>query len=389
MEFPSGRIAQLQEFGLTAHAARAYLALLELGAAEARGVSELANIPSAKVYAALAHLERGGLAQVVAGKPRKYAPVAIETFVDRQLREQEETIGQLRTRKGELIALFPLVGAAAVQERAQTAMLSGKRNILRHLREACAGAEVAIFAIANGPVVGPRTPIGRLLEQARARGVDVRVVRDGDAADAALAPAAWARAEASLIATFDEGGAMLVRLSRTRARDGHACESAIHTTDLALVRPLRRLVATAHAAQESATARDADARVDRRAFEAHLRERAAKRPARAVALMPWTPGLASDRLWLAAQAAKRARILLVDHGASPEPLRAPPNADVRCVKRASGVAYVVFDGADAFLASPPHAAGARDARFAITQDEAIVRALEDQFECRWDGSVGA
>lgn len=388
MEFPTARIGQLQELGLHAYAARAYLALLELGVAEARGVSALAGIPSAKVYATLAHLERRGLAQVMPGKPRKYMPVAIEAFLDRQLREQEESIGTLRARRGELAALFPLVGAATLADRAQTVMLSGRRNIFQRLREACEAAEAGICAMASGAVAGPRTPVSRLLDQARTRGVEVRIVRDGDAAAAALAPAAWTRAESSLIATFDEGSAMLVRMAQGRARDGQGEESAIHTTDPALVRPLRKLVATAHAAQERDSVGGADARVDRRAFEARLVEHGATRPARALAIVPWSPALARDRLWLAALAAKRARVLLV--GTEPAPLfdlpaRAPPHAEVRRIARAGGVSFVVFDGAQAFLASPLGS----DMRFAITQDGAMVRALEDQFDLRWESTASA
>lgn len=87
-------------------------------------------------------------------------------------------------------------------------------------------------------------------------------------------------------------------------------------------------------------------------------------------------------------AAKRARILL--EGNEPSalfdlPARAPPHAEVRRAARARGVSFVVFDGAQAFLASP--VGGGRDARFAITQDGAMVRALEDQFDLRWESAA--
>ena len=43
----------LRDIGLSEHAARAYLALVELGPAEARDVARKANVPLTKVYTTL------------------------------------------------------------------------------------------------------------------------------------------------------------------------------------------------------------------------------------------------------------------------------------------------------------------------------------------------
>lgn len=246
MEFSVVAMGQLREFGLSAYASRAYLALLELGVAEARGVSQLANIPTAKVYGTLVQLQRRGLAEVTPGKPRTYAPVPMEEFLERQLQEKEEQTLDLRARKDRLVEMFPITGTGAVTRRAQTVTVAGRRNIVQHLREACAASQESILAILAAPLRDDATT-RRLFEQAAARGIEVRLLDDAaPLRHVAAAPQSY------LVATFDDRIAMLVHLGTGRRLAGQPDDTAIHTTDPAFVLPLRGLLAAHRAEQDAA-----------------------------------------------------------------------------------------------------------------------------------------
>lgn len=299
VEFSSQAMSQLKEFGVTTYGARAYLALLELGVAEARGVSELANIPSAKVYGALVQLQRRGLAEVTPGKPRKYAPVPIQDFVERQLQQQEDQSAVLRARMAEITELFPVKGDVAVMERPQTVTIEGKRNIMQHLREACQGATGSIHALMS-PMLRADLTLRRPFEEAARRGVAVEIIEDPSPPDLAgfaatfggpAALGAPAGPAASFVATFDDRAALLVRFARGRRKDGQE-SAAIHTTDPGFVAPLRHLLVFHGALRRRVVAdpaggspAEAEARLDAQTFARLVDEHARSTPASSCALL--------------------------------------------------------------------------------------------------------
>lgn len=408
MEFRSASMSQLKEFGLSTYAARAYLALLQLGVAEARGVSELANIPTAKVYGTLVQLQRRGFVQISPGKPRKYAPVAIEEFLRREIEEQEAQASQLRARAAEVASLFPLVGNASLPDKAHTITLSGKRNIIQRLREACDEAQESIFAI-MAPDLRADSTMRRLIEKTAQRGIDVHILMDASPDQvrtlASSLPAAhFDRAPAGvgetiLIATFDEDRAMLMHLVAQRNKSGPTHEVAIHTTERAFVQLLRRVIAMQCVLQQRLDPRavspaahaSPDAGVNSRAFDEKIGERAARPAIKASAVI-----LASDaadvvrhRLWPVATGAGQARVLL---GLPPRRAldlalmkRIPPHVEVKLLRAAPSVAFAVLDGDHAFLMSPARGDGHRrgDLHYAVTTETAIVRAFEAHFEASW------
>ena len=389
MQFGSEQMGQLKSFGFSAYAARAYLALLRLGVAEARGVSELAGIPTAKVYGTLEQLQRRGLAQVTLGKPRKYAPVPMEEFIERQLQEQEEQLASLRARREELVRLFPVLGTTTeVAGRAHMTAIAGRRNVMQRFREACMATEEDVFVAAPAELLGPDGPVGRLLEQARARGVRVHVVPGVSGADReALAtahaplPADAEPAAQVTIATFDERTALFLRLSSEAGHGARAKETAICTGEVAFVRSLRALLALqcahAHAAQgPCATLAAAD-------VEAHVRARVHE-GARFldVVVSRREDAFAAHGLWrTAARDGVRARILLnMDMAAA---LALAGDADLsthvqfRQVERPGMGCFAILDARHAvFLAGS-------SAAYATTSDATLVRAFDAQFEAGW------
>src|SRR3977135_520821 len=70
------RVRKLMEHGLTEYQARAYLTLLDLGAATASQVSPLSKVPRTRIYATMQQLHQKGLVQILPETPLRYEPVA-------------------------------------------------------------------------------------------------------------------------------------------------------------------------------------------------------------------------------------------------------------------------------------------------------------------------
>lgn len=218
MDLDAQQMARLKELGLPTYAIRAYLALLQLGEGEARQVSEIARIPPAKVYGTLEQIQQKGLAEVVPGRPRKYVPVPMVEFLERQIEEQQDHLAALVARKDELAELFPILGTAEVGDRACISMVSGRRNISEHFREHTVNAKHEMILILPANAERRLRALARLVADARSRGVRVRVLaHDGetlglDENEVRMHPAP-ALASDVAIATFDGHSALLAHFA--------------------------------------------------------------------------------------------------------------------------------------------------------------------------------
>jgi len=72
---------QLEGLGLSAYAARTFIALLSLEGGTAKEISEHADVPRTRVYDAADELEAYGLATTETSTPRRFQPVSIERAV--------------------------------------------------------------------------------------------------------------------------------------------------------------------------------------------------------------------------------------------------------------------------------------------------------------------
>jgi HTH-type transcriptional regulator, sugar sensing transcriptional regulator len=123
----------LMALGLTEYEARTYLALLALARAAADSgeqatpprIAREAGLPRPKVYETLERLEARGLATRVGANPIEYAPLAAREFIGRAERDFAGRIAGLEHGLARLAptsapeAVYPLLGAAAVQALAQ------------------------------------------------------------------------------------------------------------------------------------------------------------------------------------------------------------------------------------------------------------------------------
>lgn len=384
-------MAQLKEFGVSPHGARAYLALLHIGVAEARTVSEHAGIPSAKVYAALLQLQKRGLAEIGPGKPRKYAAIAMGAFVERRLEEQKAHTADLEGRAQTIASMFPSGPGATRLERPQTVTIQGKRNVMQQFRDASEATRSSIFLVAEGALRG-EPPVRRLLEAAEARGVEVCVhdhVRSAVADDARRPPK-------TLVATFDGRAALIAQWAPAHTGD-RGPSSAIFTTDAGFTAPLHGLLtfrARSARADQGLRSRPATpAEIDARTFHRMLREHAATPPREVRAAVhdarESQPG--SDGLWAVVRAADRARVLVPPstHSLPRVPVDLPPTVELRSLPHASRIAFAILDGQRSFFVtrSVASTADSPDDLHGISADPSIVSAFDAHFELTWKAAA--
>lgn len=91
----------LQDIGLNAYEATAYLSLLKLGVSEANVVCKDAEVPYGKVYTVLESLAGKGFVEVQASRPKKFRAInpdmALDFFFEKRKKEFEREIEALKS----------------------------------------------------------------------------------------------------------------------------------------------------------------------------------------------------------------------------------------------------------------------------------------------------
>jgi sugar-specific transcriptional regulator TrmB len=91
----------LQEVGLNAYEAAAYLSLLKLGVSEASEIYRDSDVPYGKIYSVLESLVGKGFVEVQASRPKKFRAVdpelALDTFFERKKVEVEREMAILKS----------------------------------------------------------------------------------------------------------------------------------------------------------------------------------------------------------------------------------------------------------------------------------------------------
>jgi HTH-type transcriptional regulator, sugar sensing transcriptional regulator len=84
----------LQDIGLNAYEAAAYLSLLKLGVSEANVVCKDAEVPYGKVYTVLESLAGKGFVEVQASRPKKFRAInpdmALDFFFEKRKKNLKE-----------------------------------------------------------------------------------------------------------------------------------------------------------------------------------------------------------------------------------------------------------------------------------------------------------
>jgi sugar-specific transcriptional regulator TrmB len=172
----SERIETLRSYDVSESAARAYLALLELGTTEAREVARISGTPTSKVYHILDYLQAKGLCRILPESPKRYAPIPFGEFLDARKRHFARAIEAIDRERGVLEARYRLVTGTTLDDRGRFHVLAGRANILDKETALLAGAkrEVMMFCT-PGRILRMRRLLGEL-EAAQARGVRLRML---------------------------------------------------------------------------------------------------------------------------------------------------------------------------------------------------------------------
>lgn len=122
----SAAIEQLEQFGLSAYAARTFISLVGLGTGTAKDVSEASDVPRTRVYDAIDELHERGLVDVRQSSPKEFWAISTETTARKFEREMDHRLSILSRALDELEpvdrreqqrGVWTVDGEAAVSDR--------------------------------------------------------------------------------------------------------------------------------------------------------------------------------------------------------------------------------------------------------------------------------
>lgn len=176
MPITPDRLTRLREFGLSEYAARAYLALLDLGVAEARDVSTLSKVPQAKIYHVLEQLHDKGLATILPEFPKKYAPVPFADYLNRIHDEHERAAQAIQRDREVLEDMFRVIGDTDIGNRGFFTVVRGRRNVIAKIQEMLHDAKEDMLVLGTSGLSLRYPHFLPELTQAKESGVRLRIL---------------------------------------------------------------------------------------------------------------------------------------------------------------------------------------------------------------------
>lgn len=176
MPVTQDRLTRLREFGLSEYAARSYLALLDLGIAEARDVSSISKVPQAKIYHVLEQLHDKGLVVILPEFPKKYAPVPFEEYLGRIYDEHTKAAAAIEEQRADLAQMFRVMGDTDVGDRGFFTVIRGRRNVLAKIEEIIGQTQKELIALGTAGTAARAGHMLSELRRAQERGVRVRIM---------------------------------------------------------------------------------------------------------------------------------------------------------------------------------------------------------------------
>jgi len=133
----SAAIEQLERFGMSAYAARTFVALASLGTA--RDVSQVSEVPRTRVYDAIDELQDRGLVDVQQSSPKQFWAISAETASRTFEHEFQHRTEVFRTalselepveRRAEQRGVWTVDGQSAITERVREFFASAEEEIV-------------------------------------------------------------------------------------------------------------------------------------------------------------------------------------------------------------------------------------------------------------------
>jgi sugar-specific transcriptional regulator TrmB len=174
----STAIEQLRALGLSAYAARTYVALTRLGGGTAQEVSEASEVPRTRVYDAVDELRDQGLVDVQNASPKQFWPVSTETTARQFDREYTHRVNVLSE------ALDELSSATGTAEQRGVWTVTGREAVEERVLEFVRTAEREVVYMTVEELLGE--PVTDALGSASRRGVSIRLAEMSDSAERTL-----------------------------------------------------------------------------------------------------------------------------------------------------------------------------------------------------------
>lgn len=133
-------VGKLMALGLTAYEARVFSALTRLGEAGVGDIHTVADVPRSAIYGALEKLERRGMVEVSAGRPKKFRPLAPGAAVSRiesefrdsltDAREGLEALARKPPREAPDARIWIIKGKSRVRDKIEEIIASTEGELL-------------------------------------------------------------------------------------------------------------------------------------------------------------------------------------------------------------------------------------------------------------------
>ncbi|WP_103107804.1 TrmB family transcriptional regulator [Brevibacillus reuszeri] len=130
-------LEQLQLFGFNQYEAKAYMALVSLGASNAYQISKESGIPRARVYDTLDTLVSRGIAMLEEAEDgtKSYAPLPVDVFLDQAKQSFEESWSKVSEELRTMEKREPKSDVSLTTVRGEDNVLSFCRIMIRRARE--------------------------------------------------------------------------------------------------------------------------------------------------------------------------------------------------------------------------------------------------------------
>ncbi|RMB24988.1 TrmB family transcriptional regulator [Haloplanus aerogenes] len=171
-------VSTLRTFELTEYEAKCFVALTRLREGTAKEVSDVADVPRARIYDSMDALQDRGLVSVQESKPRRFRAVSPREAVDlleRECRSRLDRLGTVLPRLGSperstgAGEVWTMEGEAAVSERLATLVIDADDEVLFAVATEALLGDDLIDALADATDRGVDVVIGSPAEPIRER----------------------------------------------------------------------------------------------------------------------------------------------------------------------------------------------------------------------------
>jgi sugar-specific transcriptional regulator TrmB len=171
-------VSTLRSFELTEYEAKCFVALTRLREGTAKEVSEVADVPRARIYDSMDALQDRGLVSVQESKPRRFRAVSPHEAVDlleRECRSRVDHLGTVLPRLGSpdrstgTGEVWTMEGEAAVAERLATLVGTAEEEVLLAVGVEALLAPDLLDALADAATRGVELVVGSPGERIRER----------------------------------------------------------------------------------------------------------------------------------------------------------------------------------------------------------------------------